>query len=111
VDVTTRFKSVNIARIDLTTHKKVWEVPVKYDVCEIALLDQVHAVAFAQPEGYLGILSCKDGKKLHWEQVRVGDVVTPITSLSAKGAQIALGTTDGRAVLYQVRALLLLYTH
>lgn len=78
-------------------------MPVKYDVCEIALVEDAGAVAFAQPEGYLGLLSCVDGKKLHWEQVRVGDVITPITSLSAKGAQIALGTTDGRVILYQVR--------
>lgn len=121
LDVTTKFKSVHLMRVELRTGKKVglmsskllpfnveavlhqiWDTQVKYDVCEIALVEDVQAVAFAQPEGYVGLLSCVDGRKLYWEQVSIAGVVTPITSLSVKGTQMALGTTDGRVAMYKV---------
>jgi hypothetical protein len=105
VDVTTRFKSVHIIRIDLHTFRKVWDRSVKHEVCAILPMEGINAVAFAQPEGHLGILSCTNGEQLYREQVRASGVVTPITSLATKGPELAVGTIDGRVFLYQVSSL------
>ena len=59
-------------------------------------------LVYALTDGTLGLLSIKNGMTLFEEKLEVDGLSTIATSISSNGSWLAVGTIEGRVLLYQV---------
>ncbi|MGD1865175.1 MAG: hypothetical protein ACFB0D_11525 [Phormidesmis sp.] len=93
--------SCKIECCDLTTGTLPWS-----QSCHALCIDMVviaeTILAYALTNGSLGLISIADGKQLYEEKLSIDGVDTMATALAARGNQLAVGTLEGRLLLFEL---------
>jgi len=91
-----------IVKREFRSGRTIWVVSVSDLVGAMALVGD-SSLVFALNDGTLGVIDTERGQIAHQHRVIIDGVATVPLSLAAKGSTIAVGTLDGRILLYQLR--------
>ena len=92
-----------IQRCDLKTGQTLWTYSVTAMVTSMAIVGS-SVLVYTLTDGFLGLLSIADGMPLEEECLTVDGISTVAMSLAVRGDRLAVGTIDGRLLLFLLSA-------
>ncbi|MHB0935056.1 MAG: hypothetical protein ACYC6A_01585 [Armatimonadota bacterium] len=93
-----------IACRELHSGRFIWQRPITAQAAAMAYMEAVNVIVCALVDGKLNIYNAATGSLLYSDEMIINDIPTIPMSLAVHENQVAVGTLDGRIVLYRFTA-------
>ncbi|MHB9106325.1 MAG: hypothetical protein ACYDCO_04650 [Armatimonadota bacterium] len=94
----------SVACCELRSGRIIWQHPITAQAAAMAYMEVVNVIVCALVDGKLNIYDAATGSLLYSDEMIINDIPTIPMSLAVHENQVAVGTLDGRIVLYRFTA-------